>query len=212
MEVFRTIGTWSISSSVWISVFQDRRGSSIEIACDEYSIVYRESLWIMLRREVPNMRNDGYIMNISETKDVRVIVINGKRYVTFSSCNVDKNGKKKCSYINLDDDEWSRMLAALDRIDRIIHVNNIARCNSCFNCMKEVSLHNGRMKVTLLSPEAFDAVEEHNSTHHHELAQCEYCAGYVYTPGICHCHQYSCRECEPENFCLDCGAMTIIAI
>ncbi len=160
------------------------------------------------------MRENNHHTFLTDSKDVKVVEFNGVRYVNFHR-TYKKDDKVFDTYINMKDEEWLEFLKALDSLDVIIPTDNIQPCSDCFLLKKvvPVSEHGGKMLSTTLTYEMLQAVRENNNVaYNQQMYQCEYCGGYSLINDDCHCHQHNCRECEPTNFCITCGALTIMAV
>lgn len=174
------------------------------------------------------MRTLNYHATLTGNKDVNTIEFNGSRYVNFHT-TYKKDGDVYDSYINLNDEEWDEFLKAAHEMDKIIPVLNVQPCVECYMQKKviRVSTNGGRMHPTTLSAEVLDVVRNTNLEAHKQqvkddeagvnnvqLFQCEYCGDYKFPiEGVkCHCHGYNCRECEPLNFCVTCGALKVMGI
>ena len=211
------VAVLALGRNLWISLELDGKyGTCLKLTRGKRFIALSTSVWLKLRRHVPKLKTPGYNVKLTEAKEVTVITFtDGAQYVSFHN-KYKRNADVYSSYINLNDEEWSCFLAALDKIDAIIppRSQEIIPCPDCRLMKTVVSVCQGRMQQTTLTIERHQEVHENNNhAHNQEMYQCEYCGGYSFQPESgCHCHQYNCRECEPNNFCTTCGSIKILAV
>ena len=191
-------------------------GLCIKLIRRERFIALSLSAWYKLRSHIPLLRTEGHHVQLTDNKEVNVIQFEDRRYVGFHN-TYKRQGEVYSVYINLNDEEWSLFLTALDAIDIMFPPRKMERCPSCAVVKQVVPLVNGRMKETKLEPDMLQSVRENNNVaYNQEMHMCEYCGGYDYSYNNfindCHCHQYNCRKCEPENFCDTCGAITVFGV
>lgn len=176
-------------------------------------IYFTKNVWAKLRRHVPMLKTVDYRLQLTDAKDVAVIMFNDVQYVGFHN-TYKHEGEVKSSYINLKPDEWARFLAALEEIDALLPPQNIILCPGCKLMKTFMRVSHGRMLLTKLSPDKLQVVHEsNNATHNHSMMHCEYCGEYMLcNDGKCHSHLYACRDCEPENFCTTCGSIKVFGL
>lgn len=205
-----------LGRNLWISFEPDGKyGPCVKITRDKRFIAFSVNVWRKLRRHIPKLKTQGYHVKLTEAKEVTVVIFtDDAQYVRFHN-KYKRDDDVYSSYINLNDEEWSCFLAALDKIDVAIPPpEDIIPCPDCCLMKTVLPVCFGRMKPTMLSIERQKEVQENNKVaHNQEMYQCEYCGGYSYQmESGCHCHQYNCRECEPNNFCVTCGSVKIFAV
>ena len=190
-------------------------GLCIKLVRRERFISLSLSAWYKLRSHIPLLRTEGYHLKLTDNKEVNAIQFEDRRYVGFHN-TYKRQGDVFSVYINLNDDEWAQFLAALDAIDIMFPPKNMKQCPSCAVVKQVVPLVNSRMKETKLEPDDLQNVRDNNNVaYNQEMHLCEYCGGRDYCYDVtndCHCHQYNCRACEPENFCDTCGAITVFGV
>ena len=146
----------------------------------------------MILKHIDEMEGENYHLSLTEEKEINTFMFNDKRYISFHQI-YKKDGQVKDNYINLNEEEWKQFKIMLP---------------ICHEVCK-VTLVDCSMVSTQLTPEELKDVKENNETAYNQLAyQCEYC-GKQYDYGVCHCHLYNCRECEPANFCRHCDSLTV---
>lgn len=107
----------------------------------------------------------------------------------------------------MNEKEWDIFKDILPNIAK-----HLPKCAVCKDKKVKTALFNDKMMPTKLTPEQLEDVKENNKTAYNQLAgQCEYC-GDNYSYDKCHCHSYNCRECEPANFCQQCGDVTVVSL
>ena len=206
-----------LGRNVWLSLELDGRyGTCIKLTRGKRFIAFSTNVWLKLRKHVPMMKTSGYNVKLTEAKEVNVITFtDDAQYVSFHH-TYKRDDDTYSSYINLNSEEWSCFLAALDKIDAVIppRPQDIIKCPDCCLMKTVVPVCLGRMQSTTLTIEKQNDVQENNNNaHNQEMYQCPYCGDYSYRlESGCHCHQYNCRECEPSNFCKTCGSITILAV
>ena len=191
-------------------------GLCIKLIRRERFIALSLSAWYKLRAHIPLLRTEGYNLKLTDNKEVNVVQFEDRRYVGFHN-TYKRQDQVYSVYINLNDDEWSRFLAALDAIDIMFPPKKLERCPSCAVVKQVVPLINGRMKESNLEADQLENVRQNNAVaYNQEMHMCEYCGARDYTfyefMENCHCHQYNCRKCEPENFCDTCGTITVFGV
>ena len=171
------------------------------------------NVWQKLRVNIPFLRTSGYNIKLTDNKEVTVVQFHDRRYVSFHN-TYQRQGIVHSVYINLNDDEWHTFLVALDTVDVMFPPKPIASCPSCANFKQVVSLVDGRMCKSQLTPDALQGVLENNAmSYNQEMLCCEYCGGSTNTyDSGCHCHAFHCRDCEPGNFCDTCGTLKVFGI
>ena len=178
-------------------------------------IAFSTNVWQRFRRHVPMLKTPNYNVKLTEAKEVTVISFtDDAQYVSFHH-TYKRDNETFSSYINLNGEEWSCFLTALDMIDAAIPpTQQLIPCPNCCLMKTVVPVVNGRVRETILTPERLEEVRENNNiASNQERYQCEYCGGYSYQiESGCHCHRYDCRECEPNNFCTTCGSVQIFAV
>ena len=171
------------------------------------------NVWKTLRKHIPKMRTEGYCVELTKTKDVSVKECFGMLYVSFHTTFI-KDDTTVHTYINLNGEEWGKVLMALDDIDTIIKPAKILPCMECrAQCKKVHVTALKRMQDTILTPEMLATVVDSNDiAYDARMQRCTFCGGYEDDDvnECCHCHKYTCRKCEPDNFCTVCGANIII--
>ena len=191
-------------------------GTCVKLTRGKRFIAFSTNVWQRLRKHVPMLRTPNYNVKLTEAKEVTVIPFSdGLQYVSFHH-TYKRDDQAFSSYINLNAEEWSCFLTALDMIDKAIapQPQEIVPCPSCCLMKTVVPVVDGRVRETILTPERLQEVRENNNiAYNQEMHQCEYCGGYSHRiESGCHCHRYDCRECEPNNFCTTCGSVNIFAV
>ena len=205
----------TLGRNLWLSVEYDGPyGTCVKLTRGKRFIAFSINVWHRLRRHIPMLKTSNYNVKLTEAKEVTVIAFaDGVQYVSFHH-TYKRDNNVLSSYINLNGEEWSCFLVALDKIDAVIPPQEIVPCPSCCLMKTVVPVINGRVRETILTPERLQEVHENNSmAYNQEMYQCEYCGGYSHRiESGCHCHRYNCRECEPNNFCTTCGSVNIFAV
>lgn len=195
-----------------------RYGLSVRIKRGTRFIFYSQNLWKKLRRNIPNLRTEGFQLKLTESKEVSVVVFYNEKYVNFHCTYKDKSGVVRDSYINMNSKVWAEFYKALDGIDLIIPVDDIAKCATCNGAITVVfPQKSGRMKTTLLDQLGVTECEESNEINTMAgmtaALRCNYCGAFCNLPSAsCHCHLALCRECEPAHFCTECGASVVMTL
>ena len=186
-------------------------GLCIRLIRRERFIALSPTAWYKLRAQVPNLRTTGHYVKLTDNKEVTVVQFDDRRFVSLH--NTYKRQEQVYSvYINFNDEEWNEFLAALDAIGVMFPPKKIEQCPDCDVVKKVVPVLGGRMKESNLTAEELESVRQSNrEAYNQEALLCEYCGGNDYS-GICHCHQYNCRTCEPDNFCGTCGDNKVFAV
>ena len=191
----------------------------VKISRKENTIAFGVNVWKKLRQHVPNMRQQGYTIRLTETKYVTVKDYLGERYVMF--VQVQASGYKRM--INVKDSAWGEFLDALPEIDRVIPPQDVFVCSDCVTTRQVVKVDkNGRIPKSRLTQEQLKAIKESNAEayRHGPIAYeqafvCEYCGvapEFTMQPDCGHCHRYDCKTCEPQNFCNTCGDNMMLAM
>ena len=207
----------ALGRNLWISLeLEGKYGTCIKLTRGKRFIAFSINVWLKLRRHVPMMKTPSYNVKLTEAKEVTVITFTDDvQYVSFHH-TYKRDDDVYSSYINLNGEEWSCFLSALDKIDAVIppQPQDIIPCPDCKLLKTVIPVCLGRIQPTILTMEKQQEVQENNNNaHNQEMYQCEYCGGYCYrSESGCHCHQYNCRECEPNNFCATCGGIKILAV
>ena len=207
----------TLGRNLWISVEHDGPfGTCVKLTRGKRFIAFSTNVWQRLRKHVPMLRTPNYNVKLTEAKEVTVIPFSdGLQYVSFHH-TYKRDDQAFSSYINLNAEEWSCFLTALDMIDKAIapQPQEIVPCPSCCLMKTVVPVVDGRVRETILTPERLQEVRENNNiAYNQEMHRCEYCGGYSHQiESGCHCHRYDCRECEPSNFCTTCGSINIFAV
>ena len=157
-------------------------------------------------------------------KDVILTAFRDQAFVTL----VEKrqhNGISYSCFINLNESEWNSFFAAIPAIGVLCYGYDVPdtlipekepqtrgtekSCNLCDGKMHAVTTHKDRMhKNTKLKEADLNEVQISNKTAYNQMAYlCEYCGTPIYLD--CHCHKFDCKECEPSNFCDDCGDIIV---
>lgn len=150
------------------------------------------------------MGTEDYCLKLSDEKQVKVILFKEKRYVSFHSTT----SKTYDTYVNMNEEEWDMFKRLMPDITEAMQ-----KCSLCKGEKVKRKLYDGSMLKTKLSPQQLADVEENNETAYNQLAyQCTYCGQSFDYEDTCHCHRYNCRECEPDNFCKQCGDVTVVSV
>ena len=189
MEIIKT---HNISDTLKFSVENGYYGPFIRLSRGERWIRFSSALWKLILKNIHLLESDNFNLSLTKEKEINVILLNNKRYVSFHHI-YKKDDKVKDIYINLNEEEWSNFK------------NMLPLCHD----VQKVQLFDNCMEPTRLTPKQLRDVKENNETAYNQLAyQCEYC-GNSYDYGICHCHRYNCQECEPLNFCRYCDSLVV---
>ena len=152
-------------------------------------------MWKKLRLNAYHIPSKDFHLRLSDDKEMNFIEYEGKNYVSFKATR--KVGDSVYhNYLNLNFNEWTTLMNIMPQV-KMCHTQ------------EQVQLKDERVKDTLLKPTALQLVRSNNSETQNQLGLlCEYCGGSYYN--ACHCHKYNCKDCEPENFCGECGELTIV--
>ena len=102
------------------------------------------SLWMIIHKNLQNLRNNGYVLHLTKDKRLEVITFKDKRYFSFVQGHKDKEYKH---YINFND-EWATLL------DKIPKINNtlFKECEECYGIKTPIYLEvDKRMKRSKLT-------------------------------------------------------------
>ena len=178
-------------------------------------ITYSGGLWHKIRRYVPQMKREGFSLQLTADKDVscETFAQNGKLYVKFhAQWNASQWDGKGHTFINFDEEEWRGFVRALYQVDEILPTPVVEDCDVC-NIMKQV-VHvgkHGRSRRTMLDADVLQGIQRSNAAMPEPFyQQCEYC-GEV-KRDRCHCHGEECRICNIDSYCDTCGACQILAV
>lgn len=192
----------------------------IKISRTENSIAFGTNVWKKLRQHIPNMRQLGYTVKLTDKKYATVKEYLDQRYVMF--VQVQASGYKRI--INIKDEAWAELLNALPEIDRVIIPADVFVCPDCATMKKVVKVDKDkRVQKTRLTQQQLKEIKEANAEAYglgpvqYDMEwTCEFCGvhpAHVFEmPECLHCHAYDCKDCEPENFCKTCGDNMIIAV
>ena len=184
-----------LSNTLKCSVEKGQFGYFVRLTRGNRWIVYSPNVWKKIVDHVPRLDTEQFELTLTDEKDVKVVTYEDKRYVCFHRVN-----KQYHTYINMNVDEWTAFKAKLSDI-------TFPKCTVCQK--RKHKMVDGRMKETTLTPEQLADIKENNQYAYNQLAyQCEYC-GVQYDYGMCHCHRYDCRDCEPDNFCSHCDELMV---
>ena len=108
----------TLGRNLWISVEHDGPfGTCVKLTRGKRFIAFSTNVWQRFRRHVPMLKTPNYNVKLTEAKEVTVITFtDGAQYVSFHH-TYKRDNETFSSYINLNVEEWSCFLAALDMID-----------------------------------------------------------------------------------------------
>ena len=197
----------NISFNLTVSVEAGKYGSFIRIKRDRKWMCLSASLWMIIHKNLQNLRNNGYVLHLTKDKRLEVITFMDKRYVSFVQISYHKDTEYK-RYINFNDDEWTTLLDKMPKINNTL----FKECEECYGIKTPIYLEvDKRMKRSKLTKKQLATVLSHNATVQNQLGlTCTYCGceGYMQTDD-CHCHRFDCQLCEPNNFCSKCTSLTV---
>jgi hypothetical protein len=193
--------TFTISSTLSISINDGEYGRYIKIHRKQRWIALSASLWNIIKEKMEFLRSHGYVLHLTKTKRLEVITFEGRRYVSFLE---QKVGSPFKSIINLNDDEWAILQKEMDHIS-----NALIECKLCNNLKRSIIIQKDkRIADSTLNKKKVEELKKYNLTVQNQLGmRCLYCG--VESRDDCHCHEFDCEVCEPQNFCLQCHAMTV---
>lgn len=172
-------------------------------------------VWLKLRESIPKLSTDGFEIALTDRKGVQNKQFNDKTYVGFYNTYY-RNGTECTSYINLNTEEWESLVAILHEMDDIFMPKYVLPCPKCEPIMTAVPITaDGRVAETKLSPERLLLVEANNEIAYNQLmCLCTFCgANHMEEDSPCgFCHKFSCRFCEPQNFCKACNKLNFIPV
>ena len=169
-------------------------------------IVLSTAQWMKLVEYLPKLDSSNACLKLTADKDIKIINFNEKRFVSFH--RAFRGQRVYDTYINMNEQEWKAFKTIVPDI-----VKAMPNCSLCQDVKVKRRLFDDRMLETKLSPKRLVSVKEDNEVAYNQMAyQCEYCGQTFDYEGTCHCHRYNCRECEPDNFCKQCGDVTVAAL
>ena len=130
-------------------------GTCIKLTRGKRFIAFSTNVWLKLRRHVPKLKTPFYNVKLTEAKEVTVIKFTDDvHYVSFHH-TYKRDNDVYSSYINMNPEEWSSFLAALDKIDAVIppRPQDIITCPDCCLMKTVVPVYLGRMQPTVLTIE-----------------------------------------------------------
>ena len=201
--------------SLRLTITLGKYGPVVRLMRGDRFITYSGGLWHKIRRYVPQMKREGFTLQLTADKDVTCETFseNGKMYVKFhAQWNASQWDGKGHTFINFNEEEWCGFVRALHQVDAILPTPVVEDCNACSVIKKVVSVgEDGRTRRTMLDADVMQAIQQSNAMMPEPLyQQCEYC-GEV-KQGQCHCHEEECRFCNVDNYCDTCGACKILAV
>ena len=192
---------FEISSTLNISIQKGDYGRYVKVQRKQRWIALSASLWNIIRENIEKLQTDGYVLHLTKMKRLEVINFANQRFVSLIEQRPDSDFK---SFININDGEWSCLQTKMGNICAAL-----IDCDACNNLKRPiVVLQNKRMAETKLKPKKVTKLEEYNQTVDNQLGiMCLYCGAEVRDD--CHCHEYDCSVCEPQNFCTKCHVLTV---
>ena len=192
--------TFEISSNLKLTVEKGQYGKFVRLTrqYDTYSRWFNFTLymWKKIRQNAYHIPSKDFHLRLSEGKEMNFIEYEGKSYVSFTFTNKVGDNVYK-NYLNLNFNEWTTLLNIMPKM-KVCHTQ------------KTVLLTEERMKKTNLNPTALQFVRDNNNETQNQLGLlCEYCGDTCFDS--CHCHKYNCEDCEPNNFCSECGELKIVS-
>ena len=94
----------NISFNLTVSVEVGKYGSFLRIKQDRKWMCLSALLWMIIYKNLENLRNNGYVLHLTKDKRLEVITFMDKRYVSFVQISYHKD-KEYTRYINFNDDE-----------------------------------------------------------------------------------------------------------
>ena len=205
---------WDIDGNTWLSMEEGKFGKFIKLSRGKRFVAFSPTVWMKFRQQVPVLHECGEVI-LTENKSVDVVEFNGERYISFKTSWKNATTQNvHTSHINIHHRNWIEFLSAICGIDTLIPPTEVKPCEQCKIVKKVVPVlvNGGRMLSSNLSEQAAEGVRQNNLTSYNQMGlQCEYCGGYLYNDE-CHCHLHNCRKCEPDNFCTNCGILTVFAV
>ena len=202
-------------ASLRLTITLGKYGPVVRLMRGDRFITYSGGLWHKIRRYVPQMKREGFSLQLTVDKDVtcETFAQNGKMYVKFhAQWNASQWDGKGHTFINFDEEEWSGLVHALYQVDAILATPVVEDCDDC-NIIKQVVPvgKDGRTRRTMLDVNILQELQQSNAAMPEPCyQQCEYC-GEV-KQDRCHCHEEECRLCNIDNYCNTCGACKILAV
>ena len=89
------------------------------------------------------------------------------------------------------------------------NINLVLR--ECHNLKRQIVVKNNRMVETRISQKEVERIHQYNLTVQNQLgAMCTYCGEEIRDD--CHCHEFNCKTCEPQNFCSTCHVIVVCPV
>ena len=111
--------THQISPTLTVSVEQGEYGPFIKIKRNEKWISLSASLWEIINRNLPQLRNVNHVLYLTKEKRLEVINYKDKRYVSFIHKTTYKDSDYM-QYINFNDDEWLELIKHIDVFNNLL--------------------------------------------------------------------------------------------
>lgn len=167
-------------------------------------IALNENNWLKFRSQVPEMKKENKVVDLTSKKRVIYKSFNDENFVSFEQKWVGRDKEDMITFINLNAAEWTTFVRCLHEIDEILVPGNLKVCIECLSTKEPHVMVDGKMKATELSPEEIMKIDAENYTVQNQMAlRCTFCGQQHMLD--CHCHKFDCDECSPDNFCANCG-------
>ena len=194
---------FQISSTLKVSVHQGSYGRYIKVHRAGRWISFSASLWKLINKYMNKLRTEGYRLHLTKAKRLEVIRYDARRFVSVVE---EKPGSGFKSFINFNDEEWSNLEAKMENINLALR-----ECNTCHNLKRPIVVKNNRMVETRISQKEVERIHQYNLTVQNQLgAMCTYCGEEIRDD--CHCHEFNCKTCEPQNFCSTCHVIVVCPV
>ena len=186
-------------NDITLDVMDGMGGKYITFSRGKAKICMSPNVWRRFRQAIPELRNEGKKVRLTDRKSVSVGLFNNSLYTTLTA-----QGMFSKYHINLGEGHWKALITVLPQVDKIFSPGPIVSCPKCNNELRVVKLVEGCLQKSLLSEERVAEVRKKNMTVENQLGcECEYCGG-LWEYG-CHCHKVNCMDCSPECFCDACA-------
>ncbi len=195
--------SFTINSTLAISVEKGDYGRYVKIQRNKRWIALSASLWVIINDKMDKLRTVGFVLHLTKAKRLEVIDFQQRRFVSFIE---HKPGSDFKSFINFNDEEWTSLQSKMVNINAAL-----IECDVCHNLKTPITvLDDKRTAETKLSKKKIAKLLEYNLTVQNQMGMmCLYCGQEMLDD--CHCHEFDCCVCEPQNFCPKCYGLTVCA-
>ena len=196
-----------ISSNLTVIVQKDKYGPYVRIQRKGRWICLSKTLWKIVNDALTRLRTVGEVVHLTKVKRLEVITFKEHRYVSFVQQQPDTNFK---FHIHFNDNEWNTLLVSMRDINDAIKTYDVPNCDVCNNLKTQITLQKDSRRTTesKLSKKKIAKLREFNVNVENQMGMmCLYCGQQV--EDDCHCHEFDCYMCEPQNFCSKCYGITV---